>query len=311
MLVRYGSYNLFEWDPESDRSGLIVDVIRALDLDVLAVQEVKAERSNVGPALEALAELVDMDCHDELGRPTIAAADGMLHPGLLRRRGLPAVDFRTSALGYHGHPLATMTVEFADGTRVRHGSHHGSAFCPGKRTDQAAHAVGVMTRPEGCPQAVLCGDCNATSAERRPDGEYYDADPYTHDLDTGEKRVWYDDLIFQVKWSDDAYGNRMWWADRSAGEMYLAGGLRDVAAVLDVPWAPTVGHWPTDPHGKRRIDWSLCTGGMLPALRDFLVAGQIPGLDVEFLQKASDHFPFVGSYETAAIDQTFSRLPGR
>jgi hypothetical protein len=317
-LVRYGSYNLFEYDPtdpsRAPRLALVDQVIRQLDLDVLAVQEVRAKRPDAGLALAALAERVNMECHYAPDSPAVAANDGMLHVGLLWRPGLHVVpnSFGTSHLGYPGgSSLVRLTFEFPDGVRVQHGSKHGTPFCSTKRSDQAGHAVGTMTRPEGCAPAVLCMDSNAQSAERRADGSHYDADPYTHDLATGQKREWYNDLIFQVDWEYDAHGNRVWSADRSAGEMYLAGGLRDAAAVLGVPWAPTVGHWPTDPHGLRRIDWGLVTGHMVPALRGFQVATEIPDFDVELLKAASDHFPFVGAYETRDIDLSYSRLPSR
>jgi hypothetical protein len=233
----------------------------------------------------------------------------MLHTGLLWRpdRGVQVIgdSFGTSHLGYPGGaPLVKVTFEFPDGTRVQHASHHGHPFCADKRRDQAAHLIGTMTRPWDGP-AVVGMDSNGTSAERNRDGSYYDPDPYAG-------QDWYPDLIFQTKSQYDASGLRVRWvADRDDGQMYLAGGLRDVAAVLGAPWAPTVGHWPTDPHPYRRIDLSLTTEHFRDALGFYAVASQLPGIDVQLLTKASDHFPAIGSYDTQAINHDYHRMPRR
>jgi hypothetical protein len=309
MIIRFGTYNLLEYDPsdsgQAPRLHLVEQIIRRLDLDVLAVQEIKARRPQVGAVLAELARRVGMHCHYAPDLPAIAVGPDALHVGLLWRPGIKVLpnSFRTSHLGYPGgESLVKLTFEFADGTHVQHGSHHGHPFCANKRTDQAAHLIGVMTRPSDGP-AVVGMDSNGCSAERNPDGSYYDTDPYA-----GQS---YPDLIFQTEWDNDTAGPHTYRADRRDGQMYLAGGFRDAAVLADAPWAPTVGHWPTDPHQRRRIDVNLVTGHFAKAIVSSCVADQLPNIDPDMLQDGSDHFPAVGAYETSAIDPTYRRLPLR
>jgi endonuclease/exonuclease/phosphatase family metal-dependent hydrolase len=64
---------------------------------------------------------------------------------------------------------------------------------------------------------------------------------------------------------------------------------------LDAPWQATIGHWPGESYGPRRIDAVRVNGRMLPALRRHEV------VDTEPTRLASDHLPVVVTIDPAAI----------
>ncbi|GEM_PF-6423847 len=105
-MIRVGSYNLFDFgdgnahrDPQVDvREQRLFDVIRCLDVDVLAVQEVKGST----PALAAnrlrrLADAVNMDCQvrpslvDEIAPVAVAAAPTGFNVALMWRPGITPI----------------------------------------------------------------------------------------------------------------------------------------------------------------------------------------------------------------------------
>ncbi|CUU60928.1 Exonuclease III [Parafrankia irregularis] len=293
--VRFATYNmlnLFESDSaeERERYGRVVEVIRGLDADVLAVQEIIAPNVEVAAArLRALADDAGMECAYEPDRPAIAAGRQRFHVGLLWRPGLTVVpgSFRTYGAADFWHALAKITLEI-DGRRVQYASHHGTPFGRHMRADQMERVVAVMTRPEGSPPGLVGADWNCVSADRRPDGTFYDPDPYA-DSD------WYADLIYQTVWGYDEHGRRWHRADREPGEVLYAGGLTDAAVVLDRPWEATVGHWPGNTFGDRRIDAIRVTAEIAPALRAVEVTR------TELARSASDHLPVTVTYETTAL----------
>ncbi|SBW27851.1 hypothetical protein FDG2_5455 [Candidatus Protofrankia californiensis] len=149
--------------------------------------------------------------------------------------------------------------------------------------------VAVMTRPENRPPGLVGADWNCVGADRRPDGAYYDPDPYADS-------AWYADLIYQTVWGYDEQGRRWHRADREPGEVLYAGGLADAAVVLDRPWESTVGHWTSDnPFGARRIDGIRVTAEVAPALRGIEVTR------TDLAISASDHLPVTVTYETADL----------
>ncbi|WP_322770466.1 endonuclease/exonuclease/phosphatase family protein, partial [Frankia sp. Cr1] len=156
--VRFSTYNtlnLFESDSaeERDRYGRVVEVIRGLDADIVAVQEIIAQEVETAAArLRTLADDTGMKCAYEPGAVAIAAGRQRFHVGLLWRPGLRVVpdSYRTYGAADFWHALAKIIFEI-DGQRVQHASHHATPFGRHMRADQMERVVAVMTRPEGGP----------------------------------------------------------------------------------------------------------------------------------------------------------------
>jgi endonuclease/exonuclease/phosphatase family metal-dependent hydrolase len=295
-VVRFATYNtlsLFESDSpdERERYDRVVEVIRGLNADVVAVQEIIAPDVETAAArLRTLADDVGMECAYEPGRPAVAAGRQRFHVGLLWRAGLSVVpgSFRVYGAADFWHALAKITFVI-DGRRVQHASHHATPFGRRMRADQMERVVAVMTRAEGGPPRLIGADWNCISADRRSDGSYYDPDPYADS-------EWYPDLIHQTVWGYDERGRRWHRADREPGEVLYAGGLADAAVVLDRQWEATVGHWKTDnPFGSRRIDGVRVTAEVIPALRTIEVTR------TDLAISASDHLPVTVTYDTADL----------
>jgi endonuclease/exonuclease/phosphatase family metal-dependent hydrolase len=295
-VVRFATYNtlnLFESDSpdERERYDRVVEVIRGLNADVVAVQEIIAPDVETAAArLRTLADDVGMECAYEPDRPAIAAGRQRFHVGLLWRAGLSVVpgSFRVYGAADFWHALAKITFVI-DGRRVQHASHHATPFGRRMRADQMERVVAVMTRTEGGPPRLVGADWNCISADRRSDGSYYDPDPYADS-------EWYPELIHQTVWGYDERGRRWHRADREPGEVLCAGGLADAAVVLDRQWEATVGHWKTDnPFGSRRIDGVRVTAEVVPALRTIEVTR------TDLAISASDHLPVTVTYDTADL----------
>jgi endonuclease/exonuclease/phosphatase family metal-dependent hydrolase len=293
--VRFATYNtldLFASDSPDEREhyGRVVEVVRGLGADVVAVQEISAPDVEVAATrLRTLADDAGMECAYEQDRPAIAAGRQRFHVGLIWRAGLSVVpgSFRTYGAADFWHALATITFEI-DGRAVRHASHHATPFGRRMRADQMERVVAVMNRPEGRPPGLVGADWNCVGADRRPDGSYYDPDPYA-DSD------WYPNLVHQTVWGYDEQGRRWHRADREPGEVLYAGGLADAAVLLDRPWEATVGHWSGGTFRDRRIDGIRVTAEVAPALRAVEVTR------TELARSASDHLPVTVTYETTAF----------
>jgi hypothetical protein len=110
---------------------------------------------------------------------------------------------------------------------------------------------------------------------------------------------WFEDLIYQCEWDYDQAGLRRHWADRRAGDVLWAGGLRDVAAVTGAPWQPTTGHHGDDVYGahgvRRRVDAVRVTAQLIPAMRGHEVYTSPDAIT------ASDHLPVVVEYLPSGI----------
>lgn len=298
--VRFATYNLLNYEgPETvgDRYTKITGTIRGLDVDVLAVQEILApDQQAAGKVLSTLGDDVGMTCWWTPGQPAVAlghkltARDTSFTVGLLWRPGIEPVAGRFRAFSedfWHGLAVGVFDI---DGVQVAIGSFHATPFGKRARADQMERLVSIFTRPDGRPPGMVGADWNCVSADRiAGTGEFYDPDPYAD-------QPWFGDLIYQTNWTYDGDGQRHHVADREPGEVLYVGGLRDAAAVLDTPWEPTAGHWPSDdPFGERRIDAIRVTDDMVPALRDAQVARNDTAL------AASDHLPPVVTVETTEI----------
>jgi endonuclease/exonuclease/phosphatase family metal-dependent hydrolase len=310
--VRFTTYNLldlFAADTAEARQHYeaIVAVIRALDADVLAVQEILAPDAAVAAErLRGLADDAGMRCEvpvspDSAGSPALDAAVAFgghgYHVGLMWRDGIEPVPGSLRRYGgrdfWHGLALVTLDV---GGTRIRHGSFHATPFSPGMRADQNERVVAAVTRPVGEPPVLVGADWNTECADRILTGQTWDlyepADPYA-----GVE--WFADLIYQCQWDYDERGRRRHWADRRPGDVLWAGGLHDAAAVTGAGWQPTTGHHPADVYGahgvRRRIDAIRVTGPLVPAVRAHRVH------DTAQTRAASDHLPVTVEYRQMAI----------
>ena len=310
--VRFATYNLlnlFAADTAEARGHYeaIVAVIRALDADVLAVQEILApDAAAAAERLRGLADDAGLRC-EVPGAPGSPALDAAVafgghgyHVGLMWRDGIEPVPGSLRCYGgrdfWHGLALVTLDV---GGTWIRHGSFHATPFSRGMRADQNERLVAAVTRPAGEPPVLVGADWNTECADRILVGQAWDlyepADPYA-----GVE--WFADLIYQCGWDYDERGCRRHWADRRPGDVLWAGGLHDVAAVTGAGWQPTTGHHPADVYGahgvRRRIDAIRVTGPLVLAVCAHHVH------DTAQARAASDHLPVTAEYLPAAVRVT-------
>jgi endonuclease/exonuclease/phosphatase family metal-dependent hydrolase len=302
--VRFGTYNLLDLfgadTAEHQRHyETVTGVIRELDADVLAVQEILApDAETAAGRLRQLAAEAGLDCEvpgaDGGTEAAIAFGGHGYHVGLMWRDGIEPVPGSLRCYGgrdfWHGLALLTLDV---GGPLIRHGAFHASPFGRRLRADQNERLVAAVTRPRGEPPALVGADWNTESADRRPDGTLYEpADPYAG-VD------WFADLIYQCRWDYDEQGRRQHRADREPGDVLWAGGLHDAAAVTGAAWQPTTGYHPADAYGargvRRRIDAVRVTGELVPALRTHRV------IDTPPARSASDHLPVLVEYHPAAV----------
>jgi endonuclease/exonuclease/phosphatase family metal-dependent hydrolase len=312
-FTTYNLLDLFADDSAASREHYeaIVAVIRSLDTDVLAVQEILAPD---GPAavrrLRQLADDAGLRC--EVGRGASPGADRVAalaagghgyHVGLMWRDGIEPVPGSLRCRGGQDfwHGLAVVTLDVG-GTLIRHGAFHAAPFGRMLRADQNERLVAAITRPDTEPPALVGADWNTECADRIPVSgtwELYEpADPYAG-VD------WFADLIYQCEWDYDSRGQRRHWADRRPGDVLWAGGLHDAAALIGADWHPTAGHHPDDVYGahgvRRRIDGVRVTAHLTDAMRAHRV------LDTPQTRQASDHLPVTVEYQPAAVHASSRR----
>jgi hypothetical protein len=333
FFTSYNLYNLFADDSQaaSEHYQAIVGVIRSLDPDVLAVQEILApDGPTAGQRLRQLADDAGLRCEvagssgsggfgsggpgsggsgsggsgsggsGAGSRAAVAVGGHGYQVGLMWRDGIEPLPGSLRTLGGRDfwHGLAVVTLDVG-GTLIRHGAFHASPFCRALRADQNERLVAAITRPEGTPPALIAADWNTECADRIPvEGgwELYEpADPYAG-VD------WFADLIYQCQWDYDERGQRRHWADRRPGDVLWAGGLHDAAALIGADWQPTVGHHSDDvyaAHGvRRRIDGVRVTAPLADAVRAHYV------LDTAQAAVASDHLPVTVEYLPSAVRVT-------
>ncbi len=300
--VLFTSYNLLDLfaddSPEARHHyETITGVIRSLDTDVLAVQEIlAADGQAAAQGLRQLADDTGMHCEVPSpcgGSQTALAVGGHgYHVGLMWRDGIEPVPGSLQCRGdkdfWHGLAVVTLDV---GGTLIRHAAFHATPFGRALRADQNERLVAAITRPEGEPPALVGADWNTECADRIVSAGtwnlYEPADPYA-----GVE--WFADLIYQCQWDYDEHGRRRHWADRRPGDVLWAGGLHDVAALLGADWHPTAGHHLDDVYGahgvRRRIDGVRVTGQLAAAMCAHHV------LDTAETRKASDHLPVTVEY---------------
>jgi endonuclease/exonuclease/phosphatase family metal-dependent hydrolase len=303
--VLFTSYNVLDlFDDESpagqEHYRLVVESIRALGTDVLAVQEIRAkDRATARARLERLAADTGLACtvpgaDTGRARPALAMGPRGYHVGLLWRDGIEPVpgSLRCYGRGDFWHSLAMVSLDVG-GVVVRHAAHHSTPFCRQLRADQNERLVAAVRRPAAGAPTLVGADWNTESADRVYDEAtgtwplYEPRDPYAG-VD------WFESMLFQCDWDYDDKGQRRHWADRRPGDVLWAGGLHDAAAVLGAPWQATVGHHPTDGYGRRgvhrRIDAVRVTTALTGALRACTVT------DTDLTRRASDHLPVTVEY---------------
>lgn len=305
LFTSYNVYDLFldESPRGCERYRVIVEMIRGIGPDVLAVQEIRAADEDTGRRrLRQLAADTGLECMvpgpgGGPGRPALAMGSHGYHLGLLWRDRIQPVpgSLRARARDFW-HALASVVLDLG-GPRVRHACYHAPPFGRALRANESELVVAALTRGGGPLPAIIGADWNGESADRLPDDAgrwqlYEPADPY-------QDAEWFADLAYQCQWDYDDRGRRRHRADRGAGEVLWAGGLHDAAAVLRAPWQPTTGHHPDDPYGehgiRRRIDAIRVTSHLRGALRAYHVA------DSAAARRASDHLAVTAEYLPSAI----------
>jgi endonuclease/exonuclease/phosphatase family metal-dependent hydrolase len=306
--VTFSTYNvldLFAGNPDAgpDHYAKVVEAIRLLATDVLAVQEIRAPDLETGRLrLRQLAADTGLNClasgRDGERVPALGYGPRGYHVALLWRDGIdPLPGTFASRSRDLWHALAWVTLEVG-GLALRHASYHATPFGKKIRADQNEILVATLARPDTRRPTLVGADWNGDSADRVWDGRtgtwrlYEPGDPYA-----GVE--WFEDLVYQCEWDYDERGVRRHRVDRSAGEVLWAGGLHDAAAVVGAPWQPTTGHHPSDPYGtrgiRRRIDAIRVTGEVVPALRSCRVT------ETALTREASDHLPVTAEYLPAKI----------
>jgi endonuclease/exonuclease/phosphatase family metal-dependent hydrolase len=311
LFTTYNVLDLFLTDtPEATKHyEQVVESIRELGTDVLAVQEIRgADSAAVTSRLRQLADDVGMRCLVITGAlpagsraPALAMGSRGFHCGLLWRGEIEPVtgSFRSLGRGHFWHSLAAVTLDVG-GHQVRHAAFHATPFGRLLRADQNERLVAMLTAPAGGLPLLIGADWNTESGDRIWDEEsgrwllYERRDPY-------DGIAWMEDMIYQCEWEYDEDGRRRHWADRRPGDVLWSGGLHDAAAVLRAPWQATAGHYPGDRYGmagiSRRIDAIRVTPHLLGALRAYHVT------DNELTRSASDHLPVTVEYDPAAVSE--------
>jgi endonuclease/exonuclease/phosphatase family metal-dependent hydrolase len=295
-MIRIVTWNLrdFYGGPRDTRVGAIGEVLKEIDPDVVCVQEIRG--SGPDRSLARLGDAAGLDwratpgwiSEDDAEAPTAAVGIGAadFHVGLLWRPGIIPVpgSFRQIGRAQGGlwHAAASIALPAGGPTPLTVVSCHLDPFRPETRFAEAARIASLAVGK----RAVVGGDFNGPSADRRSDATFYDPDPI-------EQYGWHDAATYQVAWDDDPGAAPR--VDRRAAERLRRAGLVDAAAVLDAPWQPSCGHWPDDPHGLRRIDRILATATVRPALRSHEV------VDTETTRALSDHLPVVVGLEPALL----------
>lgn len=300
MRLRFATYNMLDLtlaaadDQEAERQQRVIDTIREIDPDIIAVQELKGPPRQAARLAAELADRTGLTStvQSDGSEPVhaVAVGDNTLHVALLWRPGLtplpPTLRTYSPAVqdggGWRGVGYGSM-VRLAfqiHGSPLTFASYHAPAFGRNRRVDQAETVLAALTRPYG---AVLVGsDFNSIGAARA-NGEDYDPDPYTG-------RPWWPDLVHQCHEPTHPGTNHR--ADRRPAQVWQAGGLHDVAAATGSPWTATTGHWPTCPYSSRgisrRIDMIHATAPVpLCAVESHTV------IDIPITRHASDHLPVV------------------
>ena len=252
--IRFSTYNmldLFAGDPggQSGHYRVVVEAIRALRADVLAVQEIKAPGIEAGQQrLRKLADDTGLRClvpgsGQGEAVPALGLGSRGYHVGLLWRDGIGPAAGSLPRRHNHFWPALTWVSFDLGGPVVRHAAYHAPPFGRKIRADQNEVLVASLARPGTRVPTLVGADWNGESADRVLDERtgawclYEPGDPYA-------QVGWFEDMVHQCEWDYDALGNRCHRVDRTAGDVLWAGGLHDGAAPPCAPWQDTSGTQP-------------------------------------------------------------------
>lgn len=298
----------------------VFEVIRQLDVDVLAIQELrpKSHAQLAAHAFELARETGLSSSWPGSDRMAFAGGPHGFHVGLLWNpdKVTPVADtFYDYDEGdfWHGMISGVLRVTGSDGAEysVNHSAYHATPIGnAGRRVSEAERVALSLIRPDNHPPGLIGADWNSIAADRIPvklsphepaRWDYYDEDPYA-DL------PWRPDFIFQCAWDYGENGQRVnWRANRSSSEILYSAGIVDVAPTLHAEFLAkgkgqetlphiTAGYWPVnDPLPPRRFDAIRVTEEVVPALCAYEV------FDTPLSRSASDHLPVVATYDPARI----------
>jgi endonuclease/exonuclease/phosphatase family metal-dependent hydrolase len=302
-VFSFGTYNLYEWDNDADgprsRRGDVIETIRALDVDVLAVQEIGGEPSfsadAKAKALDELAAETGMCCRLGDGRQALAVSASRYGNAVLWKPGtVDPLDLVWPGVGDFQGRVAGVVFAFG-GRRVAMCSYHAYPTGPYKRVDDAHCLAMALTRGLKFTDAIVGGDFNDTSASRDPSGRYLDAD-FT-------RQKWNINFVHEAHVTISDEGEVDMCADRRPDVALKQGGLAEVAELTQTP-QPTSGHWPGSWATDRRKDRIYVTGGLGAAVCGLRVVRN------ERTLRASDHLPVVAVLDAAALARQ-SSVTGR
>ncbi|MGI5213379.1 endonuclease/exonuclease/phosphatase family protein [Plantactinospora sp. CA-290183] len=292
------TYNLrdYYYRQEYQRYGQVEEVLAGAvgaRPAIVAVQElVGGEQSDTDGAIRRLAAATGLCCVLPDGRSAgVLGAHDRLALGLLWSPGIEPVpdSFHWQAEPFwHGFAAATFTVA---GHRLAVASYHAPPSAGRDRRPFEAEALSVALTAATTCDRFLGGDFNAPSASRRGDDGYYDPDPTDWVTDADRAR-WGDDLP-EVGYPTD-------WR---SGELLQQAGWLDLAPMLEAPWEPTTGHWPTERNGRRRLDRLYLRPGTAARTDGSLPRSRVVGCrvhDSPLAREASDHLPFSCTIRIAA-----------
>jgi endonuclease/exonuclease/phosphatase family metal-dependent hydrolase len=285
-LLRFASvnaYNLYADAADESRYKQMEALIRDLDADIIAVQEIIS--AGVGPqqkrpgavrGLRRLAAAVDRHC-EVGGEPAVAVGGIIHHTGLLWRDGITPVPGSLHALTREGagmwHCAISAVFDFA-GQPVRIGSVQLSPFDLAWSTSDVSQLLRVFN--SGHAPGLLGGDFNCVAAS--------DPDPY-------EGVPWHPDHAYQLT-DTGAVDRRP--AHRLEAEHL--GRMRDCARLVGTEWTATTGHHPVDHNPPRRLDRWYATHNLSPeAVTGYKV------IDHDAVGDTTDHLPVIVEVDPSAL----------
>ncbi|MEP7026870.1 MAG: endonuclease/exonuclease/phosphatase family protein, partial [Actinomycetota bacterium] len=234
--VLFTSYNVLDLFQDESADGrehyrLVVESIRALCTDVLAVQEIRAkDRATARARLRQLAGDTGLACTVPgtaavRTRAALAMGPHGYHAALLWRDGIEPVpgSFRGWGRGDFWHSLACLTLDVG-GAAVLHAAHHSTPFGRRLRADEIERLVAALRGQAAGMPVIIGADWNTECADRVHDEAtgtwplYEPRDPYAG-VD------WFEGMLFQCDWDYDEKGQRRHWVDRVPGDVLWAGGL--------------------------------------------------------------------------------------
>ncbi|MEV8510690.1 hypothetical protein [Dactylosporangium sp. NPDC051484] len=184
-MITFATYNLFNFgrnDPGAvtdvaAREENLFEVIRDIDSDVLAVQElIGATPDAAADQLLRLADATGMECllHQPVGKAApkvaVASATSGFSTGVLWRTGITPIAWRAIGPGDLWHALATIVLDIGGAQPVKVGSYHADPFRPDRRFTDALRVISMFRQDQPEDQlGTLHGRRKAsTVAEPRP-----------------------------------------------------------------------------------------------------------------------------------------------